>query len=348
MIKIIKQITLFLILTISTSAALLAEEAQLTDNPPSKYFVKEGDNLWDISKLFLKNPWAWPEIWYINKQIPNPHLIYPGDEISLIYVEEKPRITVTKRSPGINTVKLSPEKRSYKITSTIPTIPLEKVESFLKSARVVEKNELGDAAYIVAADEKRLVMGDGDRMYAMGDWSDPQNAYAIFRPGRAYIDPETKEILGYEARELGLAKYIEDEKEVATFEILRADMEIREYDKLLPTETDSVEANFYPKAPNEDIKGEIIRVFSGVKNIGQYDVVVINRGEREEVEVGDVFAILRAGEIVRDRQANNQKVKLPDEKAGLLMVFKTYDKVSLGLVLSAQNLLRVGDRIERP
>ncbi len=348
MIKIIKQITLFLILTVSTSAALYADEPQLTDNPPSKYYVKEGDNLWDISKLFLKNPWAWPEIWYINQQIPNPHLIYPGDEISLIYVDEKPRITVTKRQPGINTVKLSPQKRTSKITSTIPTIPLEKIESFLKSARVVDKDELGDAAYIVAADEGHLVMGDGDRMYAMGDWSDPQNAYAIFRPGRAYIDPETQEILGYEARELGLAKYLSDEEEVATLQILRADLEIREYDKLLPTETTSVEANFYPKAPNEDIKGEIIRVFSGVKNIGQYDVVVINRGEREEVEVGDVFSILRAGAIVRDRQANNQKVKLPDEKAGLMMVFKTYDKVSLGLVLTAQSILRVGDRIERP
>lgn len=338
-----------LVLTVVTTASLYAEEAQLTDNPPSKYYVKEGDTLWDISKLFLKNPWAWPEIWYINTQIPNPHLIYPGDEISLVYVEQKPRITVTKRNPGIRTVKLSPEKRSYKITSSIPTIPLEKVESFLKSARVVSKDELADAAYVIAADEHHMVMGEGDKMYAMGKWKSPHSAYGIYRPGKAYIDPETGEILGYEARELGLAKYITDDGEdVGTFQILRADQEIREYDKLLPTETKSVEANFYPKSPNSDIKGEIIRVFSGVKNIGQYDVVVIDRGEREGIEVGDVFSVLRTGEIVRDRNADNQKVKLPDEKAGLLMVFKTEKKVSLGLILSAKSILQVGDHIERP
>src|SRR5690606_10078770 len=128
----------------------------------------------------------------------------------------------------------------------------------------------------------------------------------------------------------------------------RADREIREYDRLLPTETRQVEANFYPKTPKEDIKGQIIRVFSGVRNIGQYDVVVINRGSREGVEEGDVFAIFRQGVIVRDKEFNNQKVRLPDEKAGLLMVFRTHEKVSLALILNAKSILSLGDRIERP
>ena len=353
MIKIINRFTFFPLLLVSLLLSTLAfatEEPKLTDNPPSRYYVKQGDTLWDISSMFLQNPWAWPEIWHINEQINDPHLIYVGDEISLVYINEKPKIMVTKRDPesGIKIVKLSPKKRSYQISSTIPTIPLDKVESFLTSARVVDRNTLDEAAYIVAGNERHRVLGKGDKMYAMGDWESPETAYGIYRPGKPYVDPETKEVLGYEARELGVARFMSEEEGVATFDIQRADVEIREYDRLLPTETENVRANFYPKAPNEDIKGEILRVFSGVRNIGQYDVVVVNKGVREGVEVGDVFAIYKRGAIVRDKLANNQKIQLPDEKSGLLIIFKQHEKVSLGLVLKASTVLKVGDRIARP
>lgn len=350
MIKIINRCASYTLLIISLFMAntLFAEEAQLKQNPPQKYYVKNGDTLWDISQLFLENPWAWPEIWHINNQVTNPHLIYPGDEISLVYIDEEPKITVTKRDPGIKTLKLSPEKRAYQISSTIPTIPLEAIESFLTHTRVVDKNTLQEAPYIIAADEKRIVIGKGDIMYAMGDWTSAQKAYGIYRPGDAYIDPVTQELLGYEARDIGMANYIRDEDEVATFRISRAEQEIRAYDRLLPTETIQVEANFYPKTSKNDIKGQIIRVFSGVKNIGQYDVVVINKGSREGLEKGDVFAIFRTGATVRDKEANDQKVKLPDERSGMLMVFRTHEKVSLALVLNAKNVLSLGDRIARP
>lgn len=352
MIKIINSCTLVLLLSLITPTALFAEDAQLTPNHPNKYYVKQGDTLWDISQLFLQNPWAWPEIWHINNQVSDPHLIYPGDEISLVYMdqngEQKPALMVTKRDPGVKTVKLSPEKREYQISSTIPTIPLSKVESFLNSTRVVDKVVLNDAPYVIAAAQRHMVMGQGDTMYAMGDWSNPQSAYGIYRPGKVYSDPETGEVLGYEARDIGIARYIKDEDEVGTFTILRANLEIREYDRLLPTETNPVEASFYPKSPADDLKGEIIRVFSGVKNIGQYDVVVLNRGTREGVEQGDVFAIYRRGMIVRDKQAKNQKIQLPDERAGLLMVFKTHEKVSLALVLNAKSILSIGDKVQKP
>jgi len=366
MIKIINSCTLIVLLSLLTPLTLFAEEPELTPNHPTKYYVKEGDTLWDISQIFLKNPWAWSEIWHINNQVADPHLIYPGDEISLVYVdrsegtdqgpavstgksgEQKPALMVTKRDPGAKTIKLSPEKRASQISSTIPTIPLTKVESFLTGTRVLDRLELSAAPYVIAADQRHMVMGQGDLMYAMGDWSKPQNAYGVYRAGSFYVDPDTQEVLGYEAQDLGIASFISEEDGVATFRILRADKEIREYDKLLPTETKPVEANFYPKTPNGDIKGQIIRVFSGVKNIGQYDVVVINRGVREGVETGDVFAIYRTGMIVRDKQAHNQKVKLPDEKSGLLMIFKTHEKVSLGLVLNAKSILSIGDRIQKP
>lgn len=369
MIKIIKHSLALLVLSLfCSSASVFAEEARLNPSHPDKYYVKAGDTLWDISQLFLQNPWAWPEIWHINNQVTDPHLIYPGDEISLVYIDQqnnvyvekpegtsqqpqietKPALMVTKRDPAVNVVKLSPQKRSSVLASTIPTLPLSKVEGFLISTRVVDKYELDTAPYILAADERHMVMGRGDTMYARGDWTDHQTAYAIFRAGDAYIDPETKEILGYEARDLGLATFTKADEEIATFKITRADVEIREYDRLLPTESRAVESNFYPKSPKEDIKGFIIHVFSGVRNIGQYDVVVINKGVREGVEVGDVFAIYRKGMIVRDKNMKKQKVQLPDERSGLLMVFRTFDKVSLALVLSAKSILSVGDKIEKP
>ncbi len=354
MIKIISRSALSLILVFSMlSGMALAEEPKLNPNHPSKYYVKQGDTLWDISQLFLQNPWAWPEIWHINEQVSNPHLIYPGDEISLVYIEkdgaEKPAIMVTKREPGAKTtIKLSPKKRAYQISSTIPTIPLQKVDSFINATRVMDKIDLKEAPYVIAGNERHLVMGKGDQIYAMGDWSNPQTSYGIYRAGKPYVDPETKEILGYEARDLGAVRYVDDEDEVGTFTIIRANSEIRDYDKLLPTVTEKVEANFYPKAPIGDIRGEILRVFSGVKNIGQYDVVVVNKGAREGVEQGDVFAIYKRGMIVRDKNAHNQKVKIPDQRGGLLMVFKTYEKVSLALVLKATTVLSVGDKIKKP
>lgn len=353
MIKIINSCTFLLLISLCLPTSLFAEEAKLNPNHPDKYYVKNGDTLWDISQLFLQNPWAWPEIWHINNQVTDPHLIYPGDEISLIYIEKegvtKPAITVTNRDPNAKpTVKLSPEKRAYQISSTIPTIPLQKVDSFLNSTRVLDKSELKGAPYVIAGDERHLVMGKGDTIYAMGDWSDPQYAYGIYRAGKPYVDPITKEVLGYEARDLGMVRFLDSEEEVGTFSILKADIEIREYDKLLPTIVEQGEANYYPKSPNEDIQGQIIRVFSGVKNIGQYDVVVVNRGVREGVEQGDVFAIYRRGMIVRDKLAHQQKVQLPDERSGLLMVFKTHEKVSLALVLQAKSILSVGDKIKRP
>lgn len=320
----------------------------LAPSHPNKYYVKRGDTLWGISQLFLANPWAWPEIWHNNRQVGNPHLIYPGDEISLIYMDDKPMLMVTKRSVESKVVKLSPQKRASTISSTIPTLPLDKIQGFLVSNRVVDKVTLGEAAYVLAADNRKLVMGRGDTFYARGNWSEPQIAYGLYRGGGPYIDPDTQEILGYEARDLGLARYITGEGEIATLTIARADEEIREYDKLLPTEVRKIDANFYPKTPKDNIVGKIIKVFSGVNNIGQYDVVVLNRGAREGVDKGDVFAVFRKGMVVRDKTQHYQKLEMPSEKSGLLMVFRVYNKVSLGLILKANNLLRVGDTVKRP
>jgi len=357
MIKIRNKRTLLLAILLSCLVSVLvsikafAEKPILNNEHPSRYYVKEGDTLWDISNLFLQNPWSWPEIWHINEQIANPHLIYPGDELSLLYfgTERQPALMLTKRGPQSKpTLKLSPQKRTYQISSTIPTIPLSKIDSFLNSTRVVDKQTINDAPYVIAGHERHLVMGKGDTIYVMGDWSQPQQTYSVYRAGAPYIDPETKEVLGYEARDIGKVSFETADNEVGTFSILKAGMELREYDRLLPADTETVDANYYPKSPNGDIRGEIIRVFSGVKNIGQYDVVVINRGTREAVEKGDVFAIYRRGMIVRDKLANFQKIQLPDEKSGLLMVFKTYEKISLALVLQSKTVLSIHDKIAKP
>jgi hypothetical protein len=347
-----KKIILGFIASTLFSFNVLAESIALQTDHPSEYTVKRGDTLWDISSTFLREPWLWPEIWHINRQIKNPHLIYPGDVIKLVYVNGEPRLVLASasgstRSASNGTEKLLPRVRSTPIETVIPAIPLDAVRGFLDESRVLDKETLEKAPYVVAGNEKHVIIGVGDYFYARGDWSAPAPAYGVYRQGAPYVDPVTQEVLGYDAKELGMGKIITVTNDLAKTELVRSRQELRVNDRLLPTEERKVQPVFYPSAPDDDLKGQIIRVMSGVKNVAQYDVVVINQGIREGVEEGNVFAIYRKGESVRDKNTK-ELLQLPSERAGLLMVFRTFDKVSYGLVLKATSSMAVLDEVRKP
>lgn len=309
---------------------------------PERYTVVKGDTLWDISARFLNNPWYWPEIWHVNPQVRNPHLIYPGDELALVYIDGQPRVTKV-RSDGV--VKLSPQVRSEPIELPIPAIPLDAISSFLTDTRIVDVATLEGAPYVLEGEDGRIITGAGDKLYARGD--KPAENVGVFRRSNSYVDPDTGEFLGLEARAIADGEVTADSGDVLTVKLKRSNEEVRIGDRLLVSQDRPINARFNPSAPDGDIQGKMISVEGGVSQIGQYDVVTINRGSREGLEPGNVLAVYRAGNLVKDPY-NGQVVELPAERAGLMMVFQTYDKLSYGLVLQATRPLAVGDTVRNP
>ncbi|MEM7000489.1 MAG: LysM peptidoglycan-binding domain-containing protein [Pseudomonadota bacterium] len=324
---------------------------------PDVYTVVKGDTLWDISGEFLSRPWLWPEIWQINPQIENPHLIYPGDEIALVFVDGQPRLSLrrgdagrtVRMSPG-NAETLQPKIRAVPLETAIPAISLDAIQGFLVQNRVVEPTLLDAAPYVLDGEGERLILGAGDRVYVRGSLVDSE-AYNIVREGPLYVDPETREVLGQEATYIGLgqatAQSSDNGVEIATLRVTSTREEVQIGDRVLPTEERRLDATFFPSSPNEDIRGFIISVFGGVTQVGQYDVVVVNRGIRDSLKVGDVLSIHRRGALARDRIAK-ETVRLPSERAGLLMVFRTFEKLSYALVLNTERPLAVGDEVRNP
>lgn len=332
--------------------ALQATAAELKPGHPDVYPVKKGDTLWDISSAFLNDPWLWPELWQVNPQIENPHLIYPGDLIKLVYVDGKPVLTLERGPRTVtykngDTIKLSPQVRTEQLDTVIPAIPLEYIQGFLVDNRVLTEEEISLSPYLVAGDERHIVMGVGDYVYGRGDWSQPHQNYGVFRKGPTYMDPDTKEVLGIAALDLGMARYESAEGDVARFKLTKSKEDIRPGDRLIPTEERKLDSVFHPRTPQSEMKGYIIHVFSGVRNVSQYDVVVLNLGDRDGISIGDVLAVHGKGETVKD-QVTGELVKLPDERRGVLMVFRTFEKVSYGLILRAEAPLQVLDVVKNP
>ncbi len=321
-----------------------AQDIALNPKHPDRYVVVPGDTLWDISARFLRDPWLWPEVWYVNPQIENPHLIYPGDVITLVYVDGKPQLRLQRGG----TVKLSPRVRSVPLGEAIPTIPVDAIRQFLSQPLVVEEDELEKAPYVLQSADEHLVTGAGDRVYVRGIADQTYARYQFFRAGRDYTDPDTGEFLGKEAIYLGDGT-VQRYGDPATVALTRTTREINSGDRLMPVVSEEIHTSFLPRAPADAVDGRIIAVHDGVTQIGQYQVVVINRGRRNGIEVGHVLRVRQAGETVPDRiGGRDEKVKLPDEDAGLLMVFRTFDKVSYALVMEATRPIHVLDTVTNP
>ncbi len=331
-------------------------EIQVKTSHPRQYTVKRGDTLWDIASLFLQDPWYWPEIWQRNPQVANPHLIYPGDVLTLIYVNGKPQILVNdasgRRGDGsggsLPVRKLSPGIRSTALDASIPSIPGDAIRQFLEKPRVVTKQQLDDAPRIVASDEKHLILGSGSRVYIRGEIDKERVRFAVYNPGKALIDPESKNILGYEAKYAGDV-HIVTYDDPASGDLTFTAREVLIGDRLLPEDKSKLDNLFFPTVPDTNVEGRIVSLYDALFGVAQYQIVVINKGERDGMEVGNLLATFTQGGTVRDSYDRNKRsVKLPDERSGLVMIFKTFDRVSYALTLESRRVIHANDVVRTP
>ncbi|NND46165.1 MAG: LysM peptidoglycan-binding domain-containing protein [Woeseiaceae bacterium] len=314
----------------------------LADGHPNEYVVQVGDTLWDIAATFLKDPWFWPEIWYVNPDIANPHLIYPGDVLGLVYIDGQPRITNVRGSA----YRLSPQARVTPLTQSVNSIPYEAVAAFLSSGVILEKDQADALPYLLETRGEHLIAAAGNDIYVRGLTEDmPGARFNIVHIGDPLRDPDDNRLIGYQGLLVGdgALRRGGDPATVALTDTVR---EALKGDRLLPESID-VPLNFFPRSPDTVIEGRIISVVGGVTQIGQYQVVVINRGSSNGLSVGDVLSVFQTGEVVRDR-IKGGSVKLPDEDAGTVMIFKTYDRISYGLVMEATEAIHVLDTVRNP
>ncbi|HEX8588670.1 LysM domain-containing protein [Pseudomonas sp.] len=336
-----------LALLLLAATGLVQAQVQLRDGHPQSYTVVAGDTLWDISGKFLNQPWKWPQLWRANPQVHDPDLIYPGDTLNLIYVDGQPRIVVN-RGESRGTIKLSPRVRSTPIAEAISTIPLGAINAFLLNNRIIDDaHQFEVAPYVVAGNGERVLSGAGDRIYARGRFEPAHVSYGIYRKGKTYVDPVSGTVLGINADDIGSGEIVASEGDVATLQLQRSTQEVRLGDRLFVSEERGINSTFVPSEPQQPVDGTIIDVPRGVTQIGEFDVVTIDRGRRDGLAEGNVLAIFKTGETVRDRVSGDQ-VKIPDERSGLLMVFRTYERLSYGMVLHATRSLAVQDKVRNP
>ncbi|MFA6311283.1 MAG: LysM domain-containing protein [Sterolibacterium sp.] len=334
--------------TAPTQAAGSAPE--LADGAPDRHIVLPGDTLWGIASKFLKQPYRWPEIWRLNQeQIRNPQRIYPGQVVILDRKGDQPQLKIADAiatAATAATVKAGPQVYSDSNKREIPSIPQQAIEPFLSEPLVVESGQLDSTPRIVATQEDRVYIGKGDLAYVTGV-KDQAKLWQIYRPGKALIDPETKETLGYEAFYLGSASVVR-EGEPTTFEILTSRREIGRGDHLLPAPRLDV-ISYVPHAPDKAFKGRIVSVYGGVGQAGRDSIVTLSRGKRDGLEVGHVLSVSRAGAEVSDRYQGKKAIyRLPDERYGLLFVFRVFERISYALVMNVTRTVEIGDVVAAP
>jgi LysM repeat protein len=347
--------------------------SELAPNAPDSYTVVKGDTLWAISGKFLKSPWRWPELWGMNMDlVRNPHLIYPGQTLYLEKVDGLARLRMGQ--PGadaVGTVRVSPRTRISGVNDgPILALPPHIIEAFLNEAIIVEDAAtLDNAPRIVATTEEKVLITAGDRAYARGriaplEEQQPRaDSYRVFRNAVPLVEPGTDRVLGYEGKYLGTAELVRSEGVgvdptrtntaayvPATIDIRRAKEEMRVGDRLLPAPPRVLDT-YVPHAPAGPIDAAIVSVYGdAVKLVGQSSVVSLSAGAAEGLENGTVLAIVKGGKVIKDRSPGGDlaTLMLPLERAGVLMVFRTFQHLSYALVLEVTQPIAVGDRVVNP
>ena len=349
---------------------LVSEAVVFAESAPDQYVVQTGDTLWDIAATFLRDPWYWPEVWYVNPQIVNPHLIYPGDVLAMITIDGQQRITNTGGPTGVGptgvgptssgpTYRVSPVVRATPLSESITSIPHEQIAAFLSKGVIIEKGQSDELPYILASRGDHLMASAGNEVYIRGGRPSPNGTrFNVVHIGEQLRDPDDNDVIGYMGVYVGEG-FQSRGGDPATIALTDTNREALVGDRLVP-ETLRLPLNFFPKAPDIDIEGRIISVVDGVTLIGQYQVVILNRGARNGLAPGDVLSVFQTGKKVRDRYAGRSfraagsasrggtRVTLPEEQAGTIMIFKVFDRIGYGLVMEATSDIHVLDTIRNP
>jgi hypothetical protein len=329
------------------AAPVISNPVVLNPDRPDSYTVQQGDTLWDIAGHFLRDPWRWPEVWHGNPQIRNPNLIYPGDILTLDIRDGRAEI---RKSSGHPTVRLSPEVRVTPLPRPIPTVPIDAVRPFLTQPLVLNEREQKDVGYVVANTDDRLVSGSGDKIYARGISEFDHTRFSVFRPGSPLLDYGSRKVLGYEAVYVADTELVSpgtSPGDVATLVVRDSAIEVHPGDRVMPVSEEEPQENFLPQPPAAPVEGRIIAIPGDSSRIGRLQTVVINRGYEDGMRVGDVLAVYQAGVPTVD-PLTGRTVKLPDERAGLLMLFRLFGRVSYGLVMETQREMRLYDVVTNP
>jgi len=360
-----------------------ADTVKINPEHPDSYVVVKGDTLWDIAGRFLQEPWRWPEIWKVNPQIEDPHWIYPGDIVSLKFEDGSPVLTVDRESTAETNAgessagdtsmprattgrnqKLSPTIHEYAREQAIPSIPIDAIRHFLSRPLVINEDEMDNWPYVIAGKHGHLVAGKGDTVFVRGlSANDSSNRYSVYRKGQAY--KSNGKILGYEALHIADAVVVEG-GDPSVVKIVQSDREVMDGDRLVAQSEKDINSDFIPQSPDQNINGSIISAVDSVFAIGRYQIVILDRGSSDGLKVGNVLGVYGKGEVVEDKIANektkgldntalmqylgpfkgpNEKVTLPEDLSGVLMVFRTFNQLSYGIVMEAYGPIHLNDAV---
>ncbi len=341
----------------------------IEDDAPDTYTVVRGDTLWDISDRFLKKPWMWTQIWNYNPQVHNPHLIYPGDELALTYINGKPTLKLTRNGKAVpfgptvgsavkvaldadgnaipqsgDRVRLSPRIRSESLDDAIPMISADSIQQFLVHPRVLDEQSIASAPYVLSNSENGLVSSIGNQIYARGQLNREQTEYSLYRRSKELRDPVNNASLGVEITHVADAKLLST-GDPSTLLITTNNMETIAGDILLASSDADAPHNYVPRLPEIQGNARIVSLVNAISQTGRDQVVVLNVGKNSGIQVGDVLAIETTGRNIVDPRgaSRHERVSLPNQRTGVLMVFQTFDKVSYGLVMESTRPVMMND-----
>jgi hypothetical protein len=345
-------------LAIFAGTAIASQPLELAKDAPDKYVVVKGDTLWGISGKFLQQPWRWPEIWQLNReQIANPHLIYPGDIVYLDSSGGTPRLRLGKAvgtggngatlarsdqaseraQPRVRVEQLAPEP--------VPTIDAHKIEPFLSRPLIVDELAMQAHPRIVATQDGRVFLGRGELAFVRGDVGEPGSDWHIYRRAHPLLDPDTRLPIAWEAEFVGTAR-LERQGDPSTMRITGTTEEVGPGDRLLPADR-AMPINFAPRPPEAAVNGRIVSVYRGVAQAGRNNVIALNVGKSNGLEVGNVLAIKERSRDVPDRETG-QLIRLPGQPIGHLLVFRVFDRIAYGLIMGSSRDVSIGDHVTNP